>query len=483
MVNYCRVIGCHNNSTREKDRHFYRLPEIITNQCKKTSELSTERRRLWLARLQQDFSGKNLKNIRVCSDHFVSKQKAELFDRDSPDWAPSVNMGCQAPSTPAPKVAAERFERRKKRAETARSLVQDLSDNNTPELPPDVNLDSAKNVQTDMLTSDVESLEQENKRLKLENENLKTSIRNASMFSQETLKDNDERVRYFTGLSCFAILMSLYKYLYPYLTSKHSVTLGKFECLVMTLSRLRLNLTVNHLAYQLNVSCATISRTFVNTIDIMYVRLKPIVRWPDRASLRATMPVQFQRQFGNKCAVIIDCFEIFIERPSNLIARAETWSSYKHHNTVKFLIGITPQGVVSFISKGWGGRASDKYVTEHCNFLDNILPGDLVLADRGFDIADSVGSVCGSLKIPAFTKGKDQLSPLDVETTRKIANVRIHVERVIGLVRQKYTFLNGTLPLDLVITKDEDGFTTIDKIAHVCCALVNLCESVVDFDK
>jgi len=150
---------------------------------------------------------------------------------------------------------------------------------------------------------------------------------------------------------------------------------------------------------------------------------------------------------------------------------------------VKFLIGITPQGVVSFISKGWGGRASDKYVTEHCNFLDNILPGDLVLADRGFDIADSVGSVCGSLKIPAFTKGKDQLSPLDVETTRKIANVRIHVERVIGLVRQKYTFLNGTLPLDLVITKDEDGFTTIDKIAHVCCALVNLCESVVDFDK
>ncbi|KAH3753358.1 hypothetical protein DPMN_187994 [Dreissena polymorpha] len=96
-------------------------------------------------------------------------------------------MGCQAPSTPAPKVAAERFERRKKRAETARSLVQDLSDNNTPELPPDVNLDSAKNVQTDMLTSDVESLEHENKRLKLENENLKTSIRNASMFSQETL--------------------------------------------------------------------------------------------------------------------------------------------------------------------------------------------------------------------------------------------------------------------------------------------------------
>ena len=38
------------------------------------------------------------------------------------------------------------------------------------------------------------------------------------------------------------------------------------------------------------------------------------------------------------CVVIIDCFEIFIERPMNLKARAQTWSNYmyKHHNTVKF---------------------------------------------------------------------------------------------------------------------------------------------------
>ena len=43
------------------------------------------------------------------------------------------------------------------------------------------------------------------------------------------------------------------------------------------------------------------------------------------------------------------------------------------------------------------------------------------------------------MEMPVFTKGKNQLSPLDVESTRKIASVRIHVERVIGLVGQKYT--------------------------------------------
>ena len=68
-----------------------------------------------------------------------------------------------------------------------------------------------------------------------------------------------------------------------------------------------------------------------------------------------------------------------------------TWSNYKRHNTVKYLIGVTPQGSVSFISFGWGGRVSDEYLTENCKLLNNLLPGDIVLADTGFGIADSVG--------------------------------------------------------------------------------------------
>ena len=65
-----------------------------------------------------------------------------------------------------------------------------------------------------------------------------------------------------------------------------------------------------------------------------------------------------------------------------------TWSNYKHHNTVKFLIGITPQGVISFISKA-GGRVSDKHVTENSGVLRKLPAGDIVLANRGFDIANA----------------------------------------------------------------------------------------------
>ena len=151
------------------------------------------------------------------------------------------------------------------------------------------------------------------------------------------------------------------------------------------------------------------------------------------------------------CVVIIDCFEIFLYRPTHLLARAQTYSQYKHHNTVKYLIGITPQGTVSYISEGWGGRTSDKYITEHCSLLKNLLPGDTVLADRGFDISESVGAYCSTLKIPAFTRGKTQLSGIEVDQTRKIANVRIHVERVVLLGISEKSFHSSVTLSPLIL--------------------------------
>ena len=53
-------------------------------------------------------------------------------------------------------------------------------------------------------------------------------------------------------------------------------------------------------------------------------------------------------------------------------------------------------------------------------FLNNLLPGDVVLADRGFDIAESVRFYGAEVKIPAFTKGKKQLSGADVKSTQEL---------------------------------------------------------------
>ena len=106
-----------------------------------------------------------------------------------------------------------------------------------------------------------------------------------------------------------------------------------------------------------------------------------------------------------KCVVMIDCFEVFCERPKSLMARAQTNSNYKHHNTVKYLIGIA-QCVITFISKGWGGRVSDQHLTENFRILENLLPGDQVLADRGFNVQEAAGFYCAEVKLPPFTRGK-----------------------------------------------------------------------------
>ncbi len=90
------------------------------------------------------------------------------------------------------------------------------------------------------------------------------------------------------------------------------------------------------------------------------------------------------------------------------------------------------------------------------------------------------------LVIPAFTKGKNQLDPIDVEKTRGIAHVRIHVERVIGLLCRKCTILEDTLAA-YGLTCDPHGnpdvqVPLIDQTIRVCSGLVNLCGPIVPFN-
>ncbi|XP_068741732.1 uncharacterized protein [Montipora capricornis] len=305
-------------------------------------------------------------------------------------------------------------------------------------------------------------------------------------FDRWEFVQNEEKVKFYTGLPSFDILHNVLEHVSPFVAYK-SQNLTTFQEFIMTLIKLKLDAPHQDLSYRFNVSLSTVSRIFSAWMVALDVRLAPLINWPEREDLRRTMPQCFKYSFGNKTTVILDCFEVFINRPSNLLARAQTWSSYKHHNTVKVLIGITRQGTISYVSQAWGGRTSDKFLTENgCGILNKLLPGDLVLADRGFTIAESVMFQHAQLAIPAFTKGKDQLDPVDVEKTRGIANVRIHVERVIGLLRRKYSMLSGILPIDFLIFNPdgshEEATPMIDRIINVSAALVHLCPGIVPLD-
>ena len=126
--------------------------------------------------------------------------------------------------------------------------------------------------------------------------------------------------------------------------------------------------------------------------DLLYVNLNQVIHWPETEDLVVSMPTTFLQKFGTKVAY--------------LYARAQTWSNYKLHNTAKYLIGITTQGSFRFISEGLGGRVNDKYKATKSGFIKNLLllPGDIVLADCGFNIDELIATVAASIHIPAFTK-------------------------------------------------------------------------------
>ena len=77
--------------------------------------------------------------------------------------------------------------------------------------------------------------------------------------------------------------------------------------------------------------------------------LKSLIIWLPRETIRACCPESFRENYP-RTTCIIDCAETFIQRPTNLKSRGETYSNYKSHNTAKCMVGISPHGQIMFIS-------------------------------------------------------------------------------------------------------------------------------------
>ena len=256
---------------------------------------------------------------------------------------------------------------------------------------------------------------------------------------------------------------------------KPKFALSAADQFLLVMMKLRLAVSFQDLSYRFRIGITVVSNIFHRWLDVMSRELKQLIVWPDRGILHETLPECFKPNY-TYTTCIVDCSEVFIERPSSLSARSETYSNYKSQNTIKFLVAVSPTGAVIFVSKCWGGRVSDRHLTVHSGFLDKLSHGNLVLADRGFDIADDLALVGASLAIPPCTRGKPQLSQREVETSRA-SRVRIHVERAIGRMKN-FKILQSTLPIKLIKRQREADYTTTSGLHHkillVYAALCNL---------
>lgn len=318
-------------------------------------------------------------------------------------------------------------------------------------------------------------------RLTKENTTLKCELEKWKM-DQQFLKDDNERVKYYTGLPHFQVLIGLLTCIWPHM-SHPSRLLSPFQMLFLTLMRLRLDLPIQHMGYLFHVDRRTVCNTFNETICALNARISSMVRWPGRDASNVTVPFQFVEVYGKRVAVILDCFEISTQRPSNLGAEGQPIPDNKNNKTVKYLIGITPQGSVAFFSKGWEGGLSSRQIAEKSGILDKLMPGDLSLPASGSDVKDCLGLLCDEIKVPAPAKGSHQTDAGDAEERLKIKNLKIHVKRIIGNIRLKYSMLTAKVPISMVSPCKGEKISILDKTVAVSCALTNMCPNVVEKHK
>ena len=174
------------------------------------------------------------------------------------------------------------------------------------------------------------------------------------------------------------------------------------------------------LADRFGVSTSLVSRICITWINLLYFELKDLFPFPSQELVRKNMPEEFAAFATTR--IILDCTEIFIQRPPAMLAQSETWSDYKHHNTWKQLVGVTPNGQVTFFSDLWGGRVSDKQITRESGVLDLLSIGDNVMVERGFYIKDILPDGVKA-NMPPFLAGRDQLTASESEETMTIASV------------------------------------------------------------
>jgi hypothetical protein len=141
------------------------------------------------------------------------------------------------------------------------------------------------------------------------------------------------------------------------------------------------------------------------------------------------MPECFKGLY-NDVRVVIDCTEIQLEKPSDLESQAATFSMYKHCNTVKALIGISPSGVPTFISDAFEGSISDNDITLKSGLVDKLEAFDAVMADRGFTAREALAKQKVRLITPHFLSGKSQMNIPQLVESVALARVRIHVEHL-----------------------------------------------------
>ena len=295
-------------------------------------------------------------------------------------------------------------------------------------------------------------------------------------FGLERFGTDNDSIKFYTNFPSYAHIRSFFQFIQPSAQiMTYCYASGEREprpvCrnmllvdeLFMFLVRLKLGLFEQDLAHRFLIHRSSVCRKLITWGNFLYFLLGSHMIWPSREDVNRFMPEGFKKLYPST-RVILNCTEIFVETPTSLLLQSQLYSCYKSNTTLKGLNGITPNGANSFVSSLYTGGISDKEITRCSGILDLLEPGDSVMADKGFDIDDLLREKNVGLNIPPFLENQGQFSTQDVQRTKTIASLRIHVERAIRRVKEYHFFDSDVLLSSL---------GSVNQLYSVACLLTN----------
>ena len=281
-----------------------------------------------------------------------------------------------------------------------------------------------------------------------------------------SLKEDDGLCFYYTGVhvEVFELLEKICASIYTHFDSydgKNVQILPFKDQLFLVLMKLRLNHDFIDLSQRFGVSRTTTYRIFRSLLPVLHLTVFQAFmnKIPSRRRIRQSLPACFS-SFTN-CRVVIDCTEMRCESPSDMAEQKLVYSSYKKYTSAKVAICVLPNGAAVACSSCYPGSTSDKAIVMHSNILKGLEKGDMILANKGFLIADLLPQGVTLNILPFLTQ--KQFTPSQVMSTRSIAKARIHIERFNARLK-RYRILQ-------LIPRSKFQYVTM--IVQTCVGLVN----------
>ncbi|XP_024887575.1 uncharacterized protein LOC112464670 [Temnothorax curvispinosus] len=278
---------------------------------------------------------------------------------------------------------------------------------------------------------------------------------------------NDKDLSTMTGIENFGILNAIVDILNTVYPIKKSTYDYKSK-VILTFMKLKLNLSYYALAVLFTgIKLTQIRNVFLEMLTLLDDVLQYAVVFPSKKEIHKNMPTCFE-DFKNT-RVMIDCTEVPIQRPKNVCCRKIAYSNYKRTYTVKIMTGVTA-GTISFLSRAYGGKYSDKLIFEQSGLINLVEKGEAIMVDKGF----LIDHICLENQVilirPPFLRNKKQFSRQEALLNAKIAKARVHVKRANQRLKL-FRILIDKMPSGLV--------SRVNEIFRIISAIVNLSSPIL----